>query len=288
MRVLSRRRVLALGALGTTAAVFGGGCESGREVEHRRAPMANGDVRRVTGVFEGTPSIDGAGVHLTRMLGGRSLPLLDPFLLLDQIHSENPDDYVRGFPRHPHRGFETVTYMISGAMEHRDILGNHGRLGPGAAQWMTAGHGIVHEEMPRQDSGELWGFQFWVNLPRRSKMMAPRYQDIAPERVAETSVSGSRVRLVAGRIGGVVGPVDGIEVDPTLLDATLTTRGKLSLEIPREHTAFALLLQARCGSRERQSTPVSSPCSRRGASSTSRATSELDSCSLRDARCTSL
>ena len=134
--------------------------------------------------------------------------MLDPFLLLDEIHSDKTGDYVAGFPTHPHRGFETVTYMIEGAMEHRDSLGNHGRLGPGSAQWMTAGHGIVHSEMPvaEKENSLLWGFQLWVNLPSSSKMIKPRYQDIAPGRIVETSAGDAAVRLVAGELGERAGP----------------------------------------------------------------------------------
>jgi len=124
-------------------------------------------------VVEAQPTVEGAGVKLRRALGSRALPMLDPFLLLDEIHSDRPDDYLPGFPTHPHRGFETVTYVLAGAMEHRDSLGNHGHLGPGSAQWMTAGHGIVHSEMPQQDKGLMWGFLLWVNLPAANKMIRP-------------------------------------------------------------------------------------------------------------------
>ena len=193
-------------------------------------------------VVPGTRTREGAGVKLARTLGSAALPLLDPFLLLDEIKSDHLEDYAPGFPRHPHRGFETVTYMIEGAMEHGDSLGNAGRLGPGAAQWMTAGHGIVHSEMPKQDSGLLWGLQLWVNLPRARKMTKPRYQDIAPDRIPEVSVRGARVRLVAGAIGGERGPVDGISVAPTMLDVSLPPGGSFEHELPRSQTVFAYVL----------------------------------------------
>ena len=183
--------------------------------------------REVANLVDAQPTVDGAGVKLRRALGSRALPMLDPFLLLDEIHSERPDDYLAGFPTHPHRGFETVTYVLHGAMEHRDSLGNHGHLGPGSAQWMTAGHGIVHSEMPQQEKGLMWGFQLWVNLPAANKLIRPRYQDIPPERVTETIVDDARVRLVAGEVGGRRGPVEGIVTAPEMLDVALPARGSM-------------------------------------------------------------
>jgi redox-sensitive bicupin YhaK (pirin superfamily) len=165
--------------------------------------------------------------------------VLDPFLLLDDIRSDRPEDYERGFPEHPHRGFETVTYVLSGTVHHKDSVGNEGRLTDGAAQWMTAGHGIVHSEMPDRREGLFWGLQLWVNLPRASKMTAPRYQDIAPARIPEVSVSGARVRLVAGEVGRERGPVDGIVVAPTMMDVTLGPGQVFEHELPPGHTAFA-------------------------------------------------
>jgi redox-sensitive bicupin YhaK (pirin superfamily) len=209
------------------------GCREGRAVAAREA-------RAVARVVSAQASIDGAGVHLARSIASRALPNLDPFLLLDEIRSHDPRDYEAGFPRHPHRGFETVTYMIEGAMEHRDSLGNHGRLVGGSIQWMTAGHGIVHSEMPQQDHGAFWGLQLWVNLPKRLKMTSPRYQDIAPARVPEVGVS--RTRVVAGAHGGARGPVEGIFVAPTMLDATLEPRASFEHELPPSHTAFVYVL----------------------------------------------
>ncbi len=199
-------------------------------------------LREVTTILASAPTIEGAGVHLRRAIGGRALNVLDPFLLLDEFHSDNPDDYAAGFPDHPHRGFETVTYMLEGAMEHRDSVGNHGRLGPGSAQWMTAGHGIVHSEMPKQERGLMWGFQLWVNLPARDKMIRPRYQDIAPERIAVVPLERGTARVVAGRALGVEGPVRGIDVDPLFLDLTLERGASFRHPIPAGHTAFAYVV----------------------------------------------
>ena len=201
--------------------------------------------REVTNVVDAQPTVEGAGVKLRRALGSRALPMLDPFLLLDEIHSDRPDDYLPGFPTHPHRGFETVTYVLEGAMEHRDSLGNHGHLGPGSAQWMTAGHGIVHSEMPQQDKGLMWGFQLWVNLPAASKLIRPRYQDIVPARVVETSLGDAVVRLVAGTVSGQRGPVEGIVTAPEMFDVRFPSRGALRHPLPASHTAFVYVIQGR-------------------------------------------
>jgi quercetin 2,3-dioxygenase len=194
--------------------------------------------RAVERVVASQPTMEGAGVRLNRALGGAALGMLDPFLLLDEFQSDDPNDYAAGFPEHPHRGFETVTYMIDGAMEHRDSVGNRGRLGPGTAQWMTAGCGIVHSEMPKQERGLMWGFQLWVNLPRAHKMMRPRYQDIPRDRIPETTRDGARVRVVAGTAIGVTGPVDGIDVEPVFLDVTLERGVRFATPLPPGHNAF--------------------------------------------------
>jgi redox-sensitive bicupin YhaK (pirin superfamily) len=208
--------------------------------------------RGVVRVVPSMPTIEGAGVRLRRALGGGELSVLDPFLLLDEFKSDNPDDYAAGFPEHPHRGFETVTYMIEGAMEHRDNVGNRGRLGPGSAQWMTAGHGIVHSEMPKQERGLMWGLQLWVNLPAARKMIKPRYQDIAPAAIAAVERERARLRVVAGTMFGTEGPVKGIDVGPTMLDVSLERGGDLALALPREHASFAYVLEGalRIGARE--------------------------------------
>jgi redox-sensitive bicupin YhaK (pirin superfamily) len=180
-------------------------------------------------------------VRLSRAIGGSALAMLDPFLLLDEFHSDNPDDYAAGFPSHPHRGFETVTYMLEGAMEHKDSVGNSGRLRPGSAQWMTAGHGIVHSEMPKQERGLMWGYQLWVNLPRARKLIKPRYQDIAPDRIPELDREGAGVRVVAGNAFGATGPINGIDVDPLFLDVTVVKGVRFETPLPVGHNVFAFV-----------------------------------------------
>jgi hypothetical protein len=199
--------------------------------------------REVVQRIDAQPTVEGAGVKLKRSLGSRALPLLDPFLMLDEFHSDNPEDYAAGFPSHPHRGFETVTYMIQGAMEHRDSLGNHGRLGPGSTQWMTAGHGIIHSEMPQQERGLMWGFQLWVNLPAARKLVKPRYQDLAPERIVEIGVDDASVRLVAGEAHGRRGPVEGIVTAPQMLDVKVPARGTFRHPLPPAHNAFIYVFE---------------------------------------------
>ncbi len=203
-------------------------------------PGAKGaGLRGVERVVAGTPTSDGAGVRLTRIIGTAQLPDLDPFLLLDEFRSDDAGDYIAGFPDHPHRGFETVTYMLAGRMRHADNHGNSGLLRAGGAQWMTAGRGIVHSEMPEQQDGLMWGFQLWVNLPAAHKMTAPRYQDIAPEAIPEVSLpDGGRVRVVAGVMGDVRGPVTGIATDPVYLDVILPAGQVFAHALPVGHTAF--------------------------------------------------
>jgi len=202
------------------------------------------NVRSVTRVIRGTPTSDGAGVRLTRVIGGPVLPDLDPFLLLDEFGSDSPDDYIAGFPDHPHRGFETVTYMLDGRMRHRDNQGNSGLLGPGSIQWMTAGRGIVHSEMPEQEEGLMRGFQLWVNLPASEKMTAPRYQDIAASDIPEIQLDdGVRVRVLSGQFGDVTGPVAGVAVQPLYLDIELPATANVSPKLPESHTAFLYVFE---------------------------------------------
>ena len=202
--------------------------------------------RRVAKVITGQPTSDGAGVRLSRVIGTPALDHLDPFLLLDEFKSAEGSDYLAGFPDHPHRGFETVTYMLAGAMEHRDHKGNRGYLVPGSVQWMTAGRGIIHSEMPIQKDGLMWGFQLWVNLPARDKMTAPRYQDIPPGKIPEVALGeGVRARVIAGEAGGVHGPVEGITTQPLYLDVTLAPGARLSHELPAGHNAFAYVYEGR-------------------------------------------
>jgi redox-sensitive bicupin YhaK (pirin superfamily) len=200
--------------------------------------------RNVTRRVRGIPTSDGAGVKLTRVIGQPKLDSLDPFLLLDEFGSEAATDYIAGFPDHPHRGFETVTYMLDGRMRHRDNHGNSGLLESGSVQWMTAGRGIVHSEMPEQEHGLMRGFQLWVNLAARDKMIEPRYQDIAPDRIPTVEPApGVKLRVVAGDLFGVTGPVSGIAIEPVYLDAGLQPGAKLSVPLPEGHSAFAYVFE---------------------------------------------
>jgi redox-sensitive bicupin YhaK (pirin superfamily) len=202
--------------------------------------------RRVATIITGQPTSDGAGVRLTRMIGTPALEQLDPFLLLDEFKSDRADDYLAGFPDHPHRGFETVTYMLAGAMEHRDHAGNQGELVPGSVQWMTAGRGIVHSEMPRQRDGLMWGFQLWVNLPARDKMIAPRYQDIPPGRIPEVRLAeGVVARVIAGAVDGARGPVEGIATQPVYLDIRMAPGSVVEVPLMPGHNAFAYVYEGR-------------------------------------------
>ncbi len=239
--MLRRRDLLAALPSGALAML---GCRS--ETPPRGEPASSApapEARDVLSVVAASTTKDGAGVKLSRTLGGKGLPLLDPFLLLDEIHSDDPRDFQAGFPRHPHRGFETVTYMIDGAIEHRDSVGNHGRLEGGAIQWMTAGRGILHSEMPDASVGRIFGLQLWVNLPKRLKWTEPRYQDIGPANVPELSAEGGVVRVAAGSAFGSRGPVEGIAVAPTMLDVTVPPGATFTLELPATQAAFAYLLE---------------------------------------------
>lgn len=200
-------------------------------------------LREVAILVRSQPTRDGAGVRLNRALGSHLLREFDPFLLLDEFRTDDPGDYIAGFPDHPHRGFETVTYMIHGAMEHRDSTGTEGRLGPGSAQWMTAGRGIIHSEMPQQERGLMWGFQLWVNLPARKKMIAPRYQDVPADRIPEVDGREFSVRVIAGTALGATGPVSGIDVEPLFLDLSLRPGGKFVQEVPETHSVLVYVTQ---------------------------------------------
>jgi redox-sensitive bicupin YhaK (pirin superfamily) len=187
--------------------------------------------------------MEGAGVSLKRAFG-RADPLLDPFLLLDDFHSSNPDDYIAGFPWHPHRGIETITYMLKGSVRHGDSLGNLGTINAGDVQWMTAGSGIIHEEMPAQESGLLWGFQLWANLPASHKMMAPRYREVKEHQVPEVILEdGATAKIICGQIGKVKGPVQDIITEPTYLDVTVETGGHFVRKIPNEYNVFAYVIK---------------------------------------------
>jgi quercetin 2,3-dioxygenase len=207
-------------------------------------------ARTVTRIIRALPTSDGAGVRLQRSLGQNDSARLDPFLMLDEFSSENPDDYVAGFPEHPHRGFETVTYMLDGHMLHQDHLGNRGHLRSGGAQWMTAGRGIIHSEMPQQQSGRMRGFQLWINLPAAEKMKPAGYRDLQPEEIAEAKLpGGGRVRVVAGivDIGGEVltGPVTGVTTEPLFVDVALPEGCVFELPLPTSHNAFVYVFEGR-------------------------------------------
>lgn len=195
--------------------------------------------RTVAHTMQSIETSDGAGVRMRRSIGTQALDHFDPFLLLDHFSSDDASDYIGGFPDHPHRGFETVTYMLAGAMRHRDNAGNEGYLGPGSVQWMTAGRGIVHSEMPEQEEGLMSGFQLWVNLPAEHKMCAPRYQDIAPADVPEVVLDGGAVvRVLAGTVFGIEGPVRDVMVRPLYLDIRLPAGAGLSVPVTKGHNAL--------------------------------------------------
>jgi redox-sensitive bicupin YhaK (pirin superfamily) len=201
-------------------------------------------IREVVSIGKSRPTIEGAGVRLKRAFGYRELPRFDPFLMLDDFHSSNPDDYIAGFPWHPHRGIETVTYMLGGKVEHGDSMGNRGTIGPGDLQWMTAGSGIIHQEMPQDTKGMLAGFQLWVNLPAKKKMMDPRYRDIkAADPPIVKLANGTLVKVVAGEIDGTGGPVRDIIVDPQYLDVTVPAGMGFEHPISSGHTAFAYVIE---------------------------------------------
>jgi redox-sensitive bicupin YhaK (pirin superfamily) len=187
-------------------------------------------------------TFDGAGVKLKRLIGSRTLDHLDPFLLLDHFGSDNPDDYISGFPMHPHRGIETVTYMLEGSVRHRDTIGNTGTINSGDIQWMTAGSGIMHEEMPQLGGDKLSGFQLWVNLPAKLKMTKPRYQEVKNENIPVVSTgNGAIVKVIAGGFNGVQGAVSEIYIDPVYLDVKMQINSSISIPVQEGHTAFAYL-----------------------------------------------
>jgi len=209
-----------------------------------KVQSATNAERRVVAAIRGRPASDGAGVKLTRVIGQPALPDLDPFLMLDEFGSDKGADYIGGFPDHPHRGFETVTYMLAGRMRHGDNQGNVGLLRPGSVQWMTAGRGIIHSEMPEQEEGLMQGFQLWVNLPAKDKMTKPRYQDIDPENVPVVErADGTKVKVLVGSFDGVSGPVNKVATDPLYLDITLPAGVKASVPVEAEHNAFAYVFE---------------------------------------------
>jgi redox-sensitive bicupin YhaK (pirin superfamily) len=202
-------------------------------------------VRPVRKSWKSQPTMEGAGVHLKRAFGFQEMPGLDPFLLMDDFRSENPSDYKAGFPWHPHRGMETITYVLEGDVEHADSLGNSGVISTGDIQWMTAGSGIVHQEMPQGDrKGRMFGFQLWSNLPRKDKMMAPRYQEVKQKEIPVVRTpDGATVRVVAGEVAGTRGPVRDIVSDPEYLDVTVPAGSRFVHPTKSDHTVFAYVFE---------------------------------------------
>jgi quercetin 2,3-dioxygenase len=201
-------------------------------------------IRKVEKIVASQPTIEGAGVKLYRAFAQKDAERMDPFLLLDHFASEKPEDYIAGFPWHPHRGIETVTYMIRGEIEHQDSLGNKGVIRSGDVQWMTAGSGIIHQEMPKKYSGKLEGFQLWVNLPRKNKMMDPRYRGIEKSILPELStIKGKKETIIAGKIDRIEGPVRNPIIDVEYLDIELQSGGEFLHQVNEGHTAFAYVFE---------------------------------------------
>lgn len=200
-------------------------------------------TRKILKVIKSKPTMEGAGVHLRRVFGFSESPRMDPFLLMDDFRSGDPARYLAGFPWHPHRGIETITYMLEGTVEHGDSLGNSGVIGPGDVQWMTAGSGIVHQEMPKAgNGGRMGGFQLWANLPARSKMMDPRYREVKTTEIPEVRSGDASVRVISGTVEGVRGPVADVVIDPVYLDVSVPAGGSFSLPLPEGHAAFAYVI----------------------------------------------
>ena len=190
-------------------------------------------------IIRSVPASDGAGVKLRRSLGSSQALRHDPFLMLDEFYSDDPNDYLAGFPAHPHRGFETVTYMLDGHMQHKDSGGNTGDLGPGDVQWMSAARGIVHSEMPQQTEGRMRGFQLWLNLPAKEKMKPAAYRDIASREIPVSALeSGAKVKIIAGKFRDTAGPISGGSTDPYYLDVVLPPRASVEVPLPAGHNAF--------------------------------------------------
>jgi len=203
--------------------------------------------RSIRRVSASRPTLEGAGVRLRRAFGFGDTSLTDPFLLLDDFRGEHPRDYLKGFPWHPHRGIETITYMLEGTVEHGDSMGNSGTIGAGDAQWMTAGSGIIHQEMPKPGKGgRMGGFQLWANLPASRKMMDPRYRDIARADIPVVeSAGGVRTRVLCGKVNGTRGPVQDVVIEPEYLDVTIPPGGRFTHPTPPGHTVFAYLFEGR-------------------------------------------
>jgi redox-sensitive bicupin YhaK (pirin superfamily) len=201
-------------------------------------------VRMIRKIIKSIPTIEGAGVHLRRAFGFHEVPAFDPFLLLDDFRSHDPQQYIQGFPWHPHRGIETITYVLEGSVDHGDSLGNAGTIEAGDVQWMTAGSGIIHQEMPKGDgAGRMGGFQLWANLPAAHKMMAPRYREVKSHQIPEVSAPGGvTIRVICGNLYGTQGPVRDIVTDPTYLDVTVPAHARFAHPTPPAHTVFAYVI----------------------------------------------
>ncbi len=205
------------------------------------------EIRRIRKVLKNKPTIEGAGVRLKRVFGFSEVPMFDPFLLLDDFRSDNPEHYLKGFPWHPHRGIETITYVLSGKVEHGDSMGNKGIISAGDLQWMTAGSGIIHQEMPKGDpSGLMGGFQLWANLPASHKMMEPRYRDIISTNIPEVVLkNGTKIKVISGRLGEMQGPVQDIVIDPEYFDITVSAGSEYIHPTKRGHTVFAYVIEGK-------------------------------------------
>jgi len=205
------------------------------------------EIRKVKLTLKSRPTIEGAGVRLKRAFGYAD-PSLDPFLLLDDFHSDNPNDYIAGFPWHPHRGIETITYMLHGKVEHGDSLGNGGVIEAGDVQWMTAGNGIIHQEMPKKDEEDplLWGFQLWANLPSSHKMMNPRYRDLKGEQFPIVEIDNNvNVKIICGEVNGIKGPVQDIITEPEYLDVTIQAHSEFRHPVKKGHNAFTYVIEGK-------------------------------------------
>ncbi len=204
-------------------------------------------TRKIRKVLKSKPVIEGAGVHLKRVFGFSEVPLFDPFLLLDDFRGDRPEEYLKGFPWHPHRGIETITYVLKGEVEHGDSMGNKGVISVGEVQWMTAGSGIIHQEMPHGDpDGRLSGFQLWANLPRTHKMMAPRYRGLKAEDIPTVSLdNGVILKIICGRFGEVQGPVRDVVIDPQYLDISIPARTSYRHPTQKGHTVFAYVIEGK-------------------------------------------
>ena len=199
--------------------------------------------RIITQILKSKTTLEGAGVKLERIFGYYEVPLFDPFLLLDHFGSENPEDYLKGFPWHPHRGIETVTYMLNGEVEHGDSIGNSGIIRSGDVQWMTAGSGIIHQEMPKEYQGRMRGFQLWVNLPAEKKMIAPRYRGITKDQIPSLEKEGMKIKIIAGRIDGIEGPIQDLVGNVEYFDVKLEAGKTFEYTTKKDYKVFAYFVE---------------------------------------------